>query len=979
MFEPTEGPRVFGVPLGADFPLALVDGLRAEYADKAPDALARVHLIVNTRRMARRVRALFDAGPPCLLPRISLVTDFGELGALAQIPDAISPLRRRLELVQLVAGLLEAQPDLAPRSALYDLADSLAGLMDEMHGEGVHPDQISSIDTGDQSGHWDRIKSFLGIIRPFFDSSQEEPDVETRQRMVIEYHARLWAKNPPSDPVIVAGSTGSRGATRLLMEQVSMLPNGAVVLPGFDFDQSQEIWNAIHGARKSEEHPQFRFADFMAGLGASAKDVRPWPNAHPRNPERNRLISLALRPAPVTDQWLLEGPSLASAIEPATRDMTLVEAPNSRMEALAIAMRLRQAAEDGQTAALITPDRMLTRQVTAALDRWGIVPDDSAGMPLHQSAPGRFLRHIADLFRAKLSVELLLTLLKHPLTHSGVGRGPHLRFTRELELFLRRHGPPYPTAETFTKWAAGQDDMTAQRWADWITTHICNRHDPGTQSLDRRLEEHMRLAEALSAGAGEAGSGELWKEEAGRVAFDCVSNLRTHAAACHPLNAVDYSSLFHAVLSRETVRRTESAHPGILIWGTLEARVQGADLLILAGLNEGAWPEIPAQDPWLNRAMRKQAGLLLPERRIGLAAHDFQQAACAGELWLTRAVKSEDAPTVPSRWINRLQNLLCGLPDQGGKAAFEGMLKRGGHWISLAAALETPEAASPAHRPAPCPPINARPRELPVTAIKHLIRDPYAIYARYVLGLRRLNPVMQQPDPLLRGVTLHTVLEKFVKDTLTDPSDLSVRHLLHVTQTVLREELPWEETRALWFGRMQRAADSFIASEIGRQAVAQPTEFEAKSRARLSSSDFTLTAKADRIDIDQHGALYIYDYKTGDPPTKNAQKYFDKQLLLEAALAERSGFGRLDQCPVEKAIFVSLGSNFKQVCAPLDEHPPQTVWAELETLISAYFETDRGYPSRRAMFKSDDKGEYDHLARFGEWDIGDDPVPEDVG
>ena len=979
MFEPCDGPRVFGVPLGADFPKAVVDALRKEFTDKPPQALARVHLIVNTKRMAKRIRDLFDEGPPCLLPRISLITDFGETLTLAQIPDAVPPLRRRLELVQLVAALLDAEPDLAPRSALYDLADSLADLMDEMHGEGVEPDRIAEIDTGDQSGHWDRIKSFLGILRPYFDASQDAPDKETRQRMVIEYHARLWENQPPDHPVIIAGSTGSRGATGLLMEKVAMLPKGAVILPGFDFDQPTEVWDSLRTARSAEDHPQFRFANFMGRFGETPQSVRPWPGAEPSVPARNRLVSLAMRPAPITDQWLQEGPSLSGDIEPATKDITLVEAPSSRMEALAIAMRLRQAAEDGQTAALVTPDRMLTRQVTAALDRWNIVPDDSAGMPLQQSAPGRYLRHVGDLFRGKLGVDLLLTLLKHPLTHSGSDRGPHLRLTRELELHLRRSGPPFPTADTLHIWAEKQKDPAAALWANWVNRNVMGKHDPEARPLETRLQDHLALANALAAGVSGEGTGELWKEEAGRQAHDCVTNLAQHAAACHPLNAVDYASLFHAILSQGTVQEKNVAHPHILIWGTLEARVQGADLLILAGLNEGSWPEMAGQDPWLNRNLRKQVGLLLPERRIGLAAHDFQQATCAGELWLTRAVKSADAQTVPSRWLNRLQNLLCGLPDQGGEGAYKAMQARGAAWLDQAHKLEKPKPTRPAHRPAPCPPVSARPKELPVTAIQRLIRDPYAIYARYILDLRKLDPIMREPDALLRGILLHSVLERFVKDTTKDATTLCDAHLLHLTETILAKEIPWAEARALWQARIGRAAGWFVGTEIERQAKAFPTAFEERAKAVVAPLDFTLTAMADRIDIDQTGALHIYDYKTGSPPTKSEQKNFDRQLLLEAALAERAGFGKLAPCPVASASFIGLGSTPKIVPAPLDEEPTEKVWKELTNLISAYSEPERGYVSRRATFKAATKGDYDHLARFGEWDMIDDPEPEDVG
>ena len=113
------------------------------------------------------------------------------------------------------------------------------------------------------------------------------------------------------------------------------------------------------------------------------------------------------------------------------------------------------------------------------------------------------------------------------------------------------------------------------------------------------------------------------------------------------------------------MRNPHLGHPNVLVWGTLEARVQGADLLILAGLNEGSWPEAPAPDPWLNRQMRADAGLLLPERRIGLSAHDFQQAIAAKEVWLTRSQRSDDAQTVPSRSVIPMRftrNMFCDFP-----------------------------------------------------------------------------------------------------------------------------------------------------------------------------------------------------------------------------------------------------------------------------------------------------------------------------
>lgn len=976
MFEPSETPRVFRVPLGVDFPKALVRGLLRRRPDESPEALARVQLVVNTRRMARRVRALFDAGPPVLLPDIRLLTDLADPVALADLPPPVSPLRRRLELVQLVSRLLDAQPDLAPRSSLYDLADSLARLMDEMRDEGVPADAIEALEVEDQSGHWARIKSFLGIVRHYFEQSGEAPDTEALRRMAIERLVASWEQAPPGHPVIVAGSTGSRGTTRMLLEAVARLPQGAVVLPGVDTEMPADVWHRLTDAKLAEDHPQYRFALLCQNLGLEPGTLPEWSDDAPANPARNRLVSLALRPAPVTDQWLRDGQSL-KALDAASRDMTLIEAPSSRIEALAIAMRLRAAVEQGQTAALITPDRTLTRQVAAALDRWQITPDDSAGMPLHLSPPGRFLRHVAELFTRPLSAESLLTLLKNPLAHSGGERGPHVRLSNELELHLRRQGPPYPDAQSLRAWAGALKDPHAETWVTWLIDSFTSAEITGVTPLEALVEQHRTLAERMAQGPG-TGSGELWEREAGRQVLGLMQELSEnagHGGAMHPR---DYAAFFHSLLSAEQVRPISEPHPGVLIWGTLEARVQGADLLILAGLNDGTWPEPPAPDPWLNRDLRLQAGLLLPERRIGLSAHDFQQAVAAPEVWLTRAVRSEDAETVPSRWLNRLQNLMNGLPQNRGDSAWADMQARGAHWLALAEKLEAPGKSPPAQRPSPRPPQGARPSRLSVTEIKRLIRDPYAIYARHVLNLRPLDPLMKLPDALLRGIVVHEALESFIRDTTEDPALVTPERLLAATQAALEAHVPWAEARAIWKARVERVAEEFIAGEQARRALARPGTFEVQGKAEIPELGFRLTAQADRIDVTPDGTLYIYDYKTGAAPSEAEQRKFDKQLLLEAAIAEREGFAGVPPAKVSGAVFISLGSGKMEVPAPLETFPPEEVWAEFVRLIAAYRAPETGFTSRRALQSKKDSGDYDQLARFGEWDITDDPAPEDL-
>jgi len=982
MFEPSPTPRLFAQAPGVDFPAALVQGLITRFAGQPPEALARVELYVNTRRMQRRVRDLFDAGPALLLPRIRLVTDLASDVIAADIPPAVSPLRRRLELAEWISQLLDAQPDLAPRAAIYDLADSLANLMDEMQGEGVPPSAIHALDVSDQSGHWARSLTFVSLVERYFGvDSDEAPDGEARQRMVVERLAQRWADTPPDHPIIVAGSTGSRGATGLFMRTVANLPQGALILPGFDFDLPAPLWTALDDALSSEDHPQYRYAHLMKQLGVGPSDVQPWIDTPPPSPARNRLISLAMRPAPVTDQWQVEGPAF-KGVDDATARMTLIEAPSPRAEAGAIALALRKAAEDGKRAALITPDRMLTRQVTAALDRWAIVPDDSAGRPLPLTAPGRFLRHVADLFGQRLTAPALLTLLKHPLTNTGSGeRGNHLLWTRDLELQLLRRGLPFPVPEDLTGWADDKhkDDAPRRAWADWVGTLICGHEVAVKRALSDHLTDHLRLATALAAGPNGEGTGELWEKEAGRAALSVTSQLQREAEHGGDFTPRDYRDLFLAVLNGGEARDPITAHPNIMIWGTLEARVQGADLVILAGLNDGTWPEMPTADPWMNRKMRHDAGLLLPERRVGLSAHDFQQAIAADHVILTRAIRNAEAQTVPSRWVNRLTNLLDGMSDDG-KSALKTMLTRGKHWLDLTAAVEAPLApVAPALRPSPRPPLTARPNQLSVTRIAKLIRDPYSIYAERVLNLRPLDPLHQQPDAPLRGTVLHRVLERFIDERGSRDRPAARALLMHIAHVVLEAEAPWPATRALWLAKFERVVDWFLDHEDDRRTWSQNLANEVKGKHLFADVGFTLTGTADRIDRANDGTLVIYDYKTGTPPSAEMQKHFDKQLLLEAVMAEEGGFDDLKLETVSQVAYIGLGATPKNVSIPLEHAEIQAASEEFQDLIRAYQDPNQGYTSRRAVHQLRFGGDHDHLARYGEWDDSHDPDPQKVG
>jgi double-strand break repair protein AddB len=676
------------------------------------------------------------------------------------------------------------------------------------------------------------------------------------------------------------------------------------------------------------------------------------------------VVSLALRPAPVTPHWLSEAPGLAAGLPGAMARVGLLNAPDARMEALAIALRLREAVALGQTAALVTPDRTLARRVSAELSRWGILPDDSAGHPGKLTAPGVFLRMVAAVLGQPLSPVALMEILKHPLC--GADRRAHLALARRFESEALRGGAVEVDLGSFAAWAAGVEG--AEGWLAGLHAAFAPVESPAPRVLKAWATLHRQTAEAL-AGAG------LWEKVAGRAVvrvFDTLALGQDHTTL---YDAAQYRALFASVLARIEVRDDPlQAHPDIAIWGTLEARVQSVDLMIMAGLNEGVWPKHPGHDPWLNRDMRRQVGLRLPERQVGLSAHDFQQAMGAGEVLISRALREGDVPSVASRWVMRLQNLLGGM--DGGEAVLEAMQARGDRLLALAASLDRPLGpARPAKRPCPAPPLAARPRRLSVTRVETLIRDPYAIYAREILKLRPLDPLMPAPDALMRGTVVHDALERFVRQSM-DGLPADPESLYDQCVEAALAGVPWPAEKARWRQHMMRAKGFFLETEAARRAAGRPfgLEITGKRVVKGRAFDVTLTAKADRIDIGAGGTARIYDYKTGSPESKDLIRNFRVQLPLEGAIAVARGFDGLNALHVGALELIYLGAKTGVVAFGEEDPVMEDVWQRVCRFLDEYQSVNKGYAARLRPEISGYDGDYDHLARRGEWP--DDEAPE---
>ena len=443
------------------------------------------------------------------------------------------------------------------------------------------------------------------------------------------------------------------------------------------------------------------------------------------------------------------------------------------------------------------------------------------------------------------------------------------------------------------------------------------------------------------------------------------------AAANLAVAPADYAELFHAAIGDRVVRRPENRDVRAHIYGLLEARLQSVDRVVLGGLNEGTWPPETRSDPWLSRPMRRALGLDPPERRTGLSAHDFAQALGAPEVILVARGESGRRPTVTSRFVQRI----AALAGERWKAA----VARGDVYLKFARALDAPVEVKHVERPAPKPPRAARPSKLSVTAIEDWLRDPYTIYARYVLRLAPLDAVDTSPGARDRGTVIHNAIGDYTKDFAgglpADPLE-ALRKLGEKHFAPLND---YPEARAFWWPRFERIARWFADWDKDRRAGL--TTLHAEIRGELSfpvgARQFTLSGIADRIERRCDGTYAIIDYKTGQARTeKQVRTGLAPQLTLEAAILRAGGFKPIASGSVSEIAYVTLKGGEpagKPVPIKFKEGTPDSqadrALDKLKGLAATFEDESTPYLSLVHPMWKTHYGDYDHLARVKEWSL----------
>lgn len=946
---------------GAPFLETLASSIR-QLLPTAQNLARAIVILPYDRARHHFTSCLRGEAPATLLPQLHHLGTLTPLLQYFGLPPsdtkhALSTLERTGLLLQLIqakhqqlsASTKDTQENY-PFTLSLTLAEDFVRVLDAIAIEEVSLKDLKHLVPEAFSAHWQITLDFLSIISEAWPNLLKEKGVVDPMTLATQEADALIAyfrHMKPEVPVILAGSTGSVPRVKRLMRAISDLPQGAVILPGFDTDLYRQVDTF------PAYHPQRPMVDTVEFLSDAVKDISIWPlqaSLSDTQKQKQTLIRYAATPT------LSTAHTHRFALD--TQSIRYLEVETETEEALAIALAVRRALAEGtQTVTVCAPSSLLGERVQTQLQRWGITADHSSNSASTTDQPGRFLRALLAYVKAQQTPETawpaLLTLLKQPLWRQRFSQQAHTRFIALAENSLRT---PFP----LLTWQQWQETLSADPKTAPIARHLTLPLTLLVKTLKPFCTNECHALSVWGACIKETlckffGNLSTWR------VIDILDAMDSASDAFSPLCFNDFSTLLEKQLQEVRVHTPLRARVQIL--GSLEARLVSTDTLILSGLNEGTWPALEPENPWLNRTMRTHLGLMDSERKQALSAHDFFQGCTAPHVILTRAKKDQGTPTAPSRLLTSLikaaERLSC-------------PLTRAHDLETWARTYDHPDKITPCTAPAPRPPQRAFPRKISATALERLARDPYAFYAAYILHLKMPLPLGGQANQAFFGTLAHDLLERSLTD-ITQKA-LPETQWLDTFNSHLEEALlPFATVPSLDIfarQRLLRLAPSFFqaCADILQHKIL--CETWGAVTQEIAGVPIMLHARADRIDLAPKGAVII-DYKTGAPPSQNdIVQGFSPQLPLEGALYRSGGFSKAKTAKptLQTLAFWHLGSEtltIKAIDAP--EEAAHQVLQQARALLTRYVSGQTPFYAQPIPAKAPVYNDYTHLERLAEW------------
>ncbi len=626
---------------------------------------------------------------------------------------------------------------------------------------------------------------------------------------------------------------------------------------------------------------------------------------------------------------------------------------------------LQQPGGNFQKTAVVTNDPVLAARIVAQLRDAGVDTDQTLGSPLSSLPAGLLLRFILRTALTDFRAEYLLEVLTHPFVKPGsIGKKSENR-NLQLEKMLRRNEGAQPGAAGLIKLAQKQDEAARNLYhndqpdlADYMK-ELLESFSGLTSLVGLKEQSWANLLAALTTTWNSLCPDEPMEENREKSDVTAVvrllGRLKDNADRLPPVGMAGFSSDLGRLLSAQSVAPHRGKAKPVLITGTVEARLEKYDHLILAGMAEGKFPARGKRPLFLSAVLRQKLGL--PQWRQSLArdaALFLRLLYNAPEVLVTWPTEENGRPVLPSPFVERLA---LALPNQtqaplakavplwrktADDSTDTGVLQK----IFTDETLQpgTVETIRPLNR-------------LSWSALRSWRECRYRHLLSRGFLLHKEDEVREEFSRRDYGSLVHLSLQEFLTPENGGYEALVGGHTAQAEEVL--SELSRKEFlekgdntagRKLWLSNFQRSIPGIVAYEIERFKDWRPVLLEKSFELPLSdllswlkkenqTGDFglnipdepvgvdpiVLRGTIDRVDekvTDPHPnykQAAIIDYKTGKlPSAKDISELKDLQILLYTVALESDSLGHSATWMVSEGFYYGVSSDLTG--APKKKH-----------------------------------------------------------
>ncbi len=921
--------NVFNIPANYHFFRSLFDWAEKKFGAE----ISQVKFFLPNRRSCREFREVFlQKKTNTILPQIKAISDISyedffdflpNLEAKENIDEllkikTLSGSDYLFFLSQEIQKLSIFGQDLDFEQA-FKIAINLQSLFDDIEREEIDLKKLEEIDDSNLSQHRLLTLDFLKNFHVQIKNSLLKKDVffaSSSQNFIIQKFVSLLEKQGSKTPIVIAGSTGSVSFSSKLIRAIS-----------------QKNFVVLHGASDedfaAENHPQFflnRLIKFLKiekkAIGQIAEEKF---SLSPQS--RQKLISLMVLPSAETLKW--QEVSKYLDVENTSQDLAknfhLIEAKNEIEEAKIIKLILLEALQNKKTSALITNNDKLAKLVKLELEQSFLPFNDTRNLSIFNSHLVNFLLLILELIESDFNSHSLLAILKNPLCAYSQDK----KLLADFEIKILRQDRANSGLEGINKKL--ENDKILK---EFFGNFCADFSEFSTFTLASQTSALVKIAQNLSKKTWQ----QLLEPEPAQIElFEFFEKLKTQKEIT--LNSKNLLSSFKTLLSQLSYFEKSDASAPIQILSTIEARLLNYDLVIIASLNEGDFPQVEAEN-WLGKKIKKDLGIDRVLKKSGQSAYDFCNYLSNRSVVLTRCKSSNGGVLIESPFLLKFKTICQKIGVS---------LNSGEKYFALLA--KTNEVQSRQIKVAnPKPKIEFRPKKISITDISKLLSDPYDIYAKKILQLKELEKIDFEPSYAEFGSFIHKALEEFVKNPKEE-------NFLEKAQEIFEEYFLFSESKLIWWPKFENIFAEFVKENQRFLNLENRVEIPAD----VFVAGITIRGKIDRVIVNDEGGLEIFDYKTGQVPgKKDVMLGINPQLTLAALMLLEEKIASLNYWKLSS----SSASEIKKICDDREEILILTAAAKagLARLFEFFANEENGYTATDNSARSD----YKNLARSEE-------------